>query len=383
MNIAFVGCGYVSDYYIQTLTGHPSLRLCGAYDINELRLQKFCDHHRVRAYRSLVELCDDSQVDLVVNLTNPASHHSVSLQCLERGKHVYSEKPLATTHQDAVELVEAARRNQRMLSAAPCSLLGDSAQTLLRAIEQRVIGQVYSVYAEMDDGLVHRMPYHKWVNRLGVPWPYQEEFESGCTWEHAAYYVSWLVAFFGPVQAVHAYASTQVLDKKTATPLRRIAPDFSVACLEFAEGVVARLTCSIIAPRDHSLKLHGEEGVLVADDCWHNRTPITLRRWMTLRKRLMLQPWRTRLPLLGKRLNFRLRGAQQMDFCRGIAAMAESQKTGVPHRLSPEFCLHVNEIVLAIQQPPADGRRYEVRTTLPDVPSGRLPPPNSRVAEAV
>ncbi len=219
MNIAIVGCGFVADYYLATLPAYPELKLIGVTDRDPERSIKFASFHGVFRFDSLADLLKDSSVQLVVNLTNPRSHYQVTRASLEAGKHVYSEKPLAMRLDQARELVELAESRDLQLSSAPCSLLGETAQTLWKALRERQIGDVRLVYAEMDDGMVFRMPYRKWKSASGVPWPATDEFEIGCTFEHAGYYLTWLPAFFGPAQTVTAYSACLVPDKQTDEPL--------------------------------------------------------------------------------------------------------------------------------------------------------------------
>jgi predicted dehydrogenase len=104
MRMAFVGCGFVADLYAGTLNQHPELALAGVTDRDADRAHAFARRHDVTAYDSLDALLADERVDLVVNLTNPESHFAVSKAALEAGKHVYSEKPLALAHADAMAL---------------------------------------------------------------------------------------------------------------------------------------------------------------------------------------------------------------------------------------------------------------------------------------
>src|SRR5262249_19068502 len=152
-------------------------------------------------YESLDELLADSRVEVVLNLTNPSSHYEVSRLTLLAGKHVYSEKPMAMRFDEAKELVELAENRRLQISSAPCSLLGETAQTMWKVLREERVGPVRLVYAELDDGLVHKMPYKLWLSESGAPWPYEDEFEVGCTVEHAGYYLTWLAAFFGPIES--------------------------------------------------------------------------------------------------------------------------------------------------------------------------------------
>src|ERR1700730_5417829 len=213
MNLAIVGCGFVADYYLATLPFHPELKVRGVMDRVGERAELLSRLHGIPKYQNLSEVLEDRQVELVLNLTNPRSHDEISKEALLAGKHVYSEKPLAMRLDKATELVECAESKGLLIASAPCSLLGETAQTLWKALRNQGVGRVRVVYAEMDDGMVPRMQYREWKSVSGVPWPYKDEFEVGCTLEHSAYYLSWLAAWFGPAITVTSFASTQLPTK--------------------------------------------------------------------------------------------------------------------------------------------------------------------------
>lgn len=366
MKIAIVGCGFVADYYVKTLAAHPELELIGVFDRVPERLTHFVEFHKVPAYRSLEELLNDQRVAIVLNLTNPRSHYEVSKACLEAGKHVYSEKPLSMDLAEAEELVNLAEQKGLFLSSAPCSLLSETAQTIWKALRENQVGQVRVVYAEMDDGLVHQMAYQKWVSESGIPWPYKDEFEVGCTLEHAGYYVTWLAAFFGPAVSVTAFASCQIPDKVSDLVLDPPdAPDFSVACIKFASGVVVRLTCSIIAPHDHTLRIIGDDGILSTKDCWYYTSPVYIQRMITIRRKTLMNPLKEKYTLVssGAASKFKYKGSQQMDFSRGVAEMAQAIKEQRPCRLSARYSYHINEIALAIHNAIGTGTACKIHST--------------------
>jgi predicted dehydrogenase len=364
MRIAIIGCGFVADYYISTLRDYPQFTIAGVMDRNSDRAARFAEYHNLPLYPSLAKLLEDTSVEIILNLTNPRSHFEVSQACLEAGKHVYSEKPLAMTFEDAQALVNLAQTKGLYLSCAPCNLLSETAQTLWKALREKVVGTVRVVYAEMDDGLLHTMAYRQWQSSSGTPWPAKDEFEVGCTLEHAGYYITWLAAFFGPVTSLTAFASCQVSDKQTDEPLEpNNAPDFSVACLQFASGVVARLTCSIVAPHDHALKIIGDEGILSTHDCWFYSAPVFVRRSLTIRRKTFWNPIPRKYPLVrSSQQRRKTKKGQQMDYARGVAELAEAIENQRPCRLGAEFSLHVNELVLAIQNA-TSGVSYQTKTT--------------------
>lgn len=368
VKVAIVGCGFVADYYMKTLPLHSNLELVGVTDRIVERSNHFSKFHGVQAYDSIEELLEKSSPEIVLNLTNPRSHYDVSKVCLEAGKHVYSEKPLAMNMAEASELATLAEERGLQISSAPCSLLSETAQTLWKALRENVVGKVRLVYAEMDDGLVHKMPYKQWVSESGTPWPYKDEFEVGCTLEHAGYYVTWLTAFFGPAQSVTAFSSCLVPDKETDVELSPAdTADFSVACIKFASGVVARLTCGIVAPHDHTLRIIGDDGIMGIHDCWYYGDPVYIRRMMRIRRKVFMSPLKQKYPLVRKPAGFSYKGAQQMDFSRGVSEMASAITENRPSRISTRFSLHNNELVLAIQGALETSSTYKMTTTFDPV----------------
>lgn len=386
MNVAIVGCGYVAEFYGKTLVNYPELKLVGAYDRNDENLKAYCRRWPARQYASLEELVDDPAVGLVLNLTNPRSHYEVSRLCLDAGKHVYSEKPMAMDSAAAGELVALAREKKVYLGTAPCSVLGETAQTIWKALKEGAVGRVRLVYANFDEGMIApSLAPWRWRNELGVPWPAKDEFEVGCTFEHAGYLLTWLAAFFGPARVVTAFASCQLPDKGIA--VEAMAPDFSVGCVEYDGGVVARVTCSLVAPRDKSLTIVGDEGVLSTGNVRNDASPVYFRRtpfvgraraieervddWRrSLEARLKTIMWSSREWRFQRKYPFARKPAgrvvswgKPVDFCRGPAEMAEAIRERRPCRLSAELGLHITELIETLQFPESFGCRRKIESS--------------------
>ncbi|NCC35692.1 MAG: hypothetical protein EOM24_27325 [Chloroflexia bacterium] len=101
---------------------------------------------------------------------------------------------------------------------------------------------------------------------------------------------------------------------------------------------------------------------MYTDDTWYYTSPVYVRRWFNLRRRHLEWPRRT-YPLVGKGTRYKYRGTQQMDFARGPAELAAAVREGRPARLSPRYSLHVNELVLAVQNELQGGATYKMTTT--------------------
>ena len=98
---------------------------------------------------SLEELLDCKDVAIVLNLTPVCAHARVSHACLLAGKHVWSEKPLAETVEEAQALVELARARGLHLGASPLTFWGEAQQTLARHLAAGLIGR--PCFAQVDN----------------------------------------------------------------------------------------------------------------------------------------------------------------------------------------------------------------------------------------
>lgn len=350
---------------MRSLALYDDVRVVGAHDINADRLERFCSYWQVEPFQSLDTLTQSGHCDLILNLTNPGSHNEVTRRCLESGVHVYSEKPLATELNDAMDLHRLAQEKNLLLGSAPCSFLSESAQIAWRTLRDFKIGRPRLVYAELDDGFVTQAPYKSWVSESEAPWPYRDEFKVGCTLEHAGYYLTWLVAMFGPVRRVAAASACLIEDK--IGPNEETAPDFSVGILYFRNEVVARLTCSILATHDHRLRVIGDRGVMEVKDCWDNQSPVIVKRRAAIRRRLIELPIGRRQRIAGPtHPKVSRRGAASMNFALGPVEMINALRESRNPRVSADMALHINEVTLAIQDA-VGGRLVDVQTTCPPI----------------
>ncbi len=346
--VALIGCGFVADLYMRSFQTFPSIPIVGVHDRDPSRLSRFASYWGVRPFADLPSLLAElPSSGLALNLTNPNSHVEISRACLHAGRHVWSEKPMALSLDDAQELHDLAIGQGLILASAPSSVLSEAAQTLAKSLREGRIGTPRLIYAELDDGYLTQAPVEAWVSESGAPWPLEDELRTGCTLEHAGYWLSWLIASLGPIREVASATATAIPGKRGMTAA---APDLSVALLHFASGPVARLTCSIVAPHDHSLRVIGDGGVLEVPRAWDNAAPVRFRRRLRIRRRLLESPVARRERLSGPtHPKVRRQGAAAMNFALGPAEVLAAIAAGRPSRLGGAFALHLTEATLAIQ----------------------------------
>ena len=314
----------------------------GVFDIDTARSDTVSQHYGFHVYPNYEALLADPAVEIVVNLTSIQSHYEIVRRALEAGKHVFSEKPLTTDLERTRELFALAQARGLVLTGAPCNLYCDAVSTMWKALRDGAIGKPVLVYAELDDNPAHLMNFEKAQSPTGAPFPYVEEFQEGCTVEHVGYHLVWICAMFGPATSVTAFSKV-LIEHKTDTPLSPAdTPDFSVGCLDFANGVAARITCSWVAPRDHRLRIIGEQGEICADNAFHDQAPVNLERFSRVQSqctqglhapdaaadRPYLWHWRPKDPA-GAPLEIACGGSR--TGCRGFA-QAQARKLAAPSR---------------------------------------------------
>lgn len=109
-----IGCGWIGQLkHIAYLAKAADAELTAICDIDETVLKQVVDEFHltgVKVYTDYRELCADPNVEAVHVCTPNGCHHDMTMCAIAQGKHVFCEKPLATTTADAVEMVEAARK---------------------------------------------------------------------------------------------------------------------------------------------------------------------------------------------------------------------------------------------------------------------------------
>ncbi|GAA3324067.1 hypothetical protein GCM10020331_050450 [Ectobacillus funiculus] len=70
---------------------------CAGRDLEKKRVKKANQHNIPKAYATSRELIEDPEIDIILNLTVPEVHAQLTIEALQAGKHVYTEKPLGAT----------------------------------------------------------------------------------------------------------------------------------------------------------------------------------------------------------------------------------------------------------------------------------------------
>lgn len=113
IRLGIAGTGVMGAYHTRTAASLPGCRLTGVYDADVACMERVARQFGTTAYRSLAELC--GEVEAVIVATPANTHALVAAECLHAGKHVLLEKPIATTTEEAEELIDVSLSKARVL----------------------------------------------------------------------------------------------------------------------------------------------------------------------------------------------------------------------------------------------------------------------------
>lgn len=148
LGLLIVGCGYWGVNYVRNFMEIPETRVVAICDQRAERLRELRRRFPEPALTTdLQKALRVRGVDAVVVCTNAASHYEVARQCLEAGKHVLVEKPMATSTRDAQHLVELAELKRVTLMVGHIFLYNNAVRKIKSLIDDRSLGELYYLYA--------------------------------------------------------------------------------------------------------------------------------------------------------------------------------------------------------------------------------------------
>jgi predicted dehydrogenase len=348
LGLGIVGTGNIAGGYARDALTHPEIRLVAATDLDPSRATAFAAEHDIRAHATLDELLADDAVDIVINLTVHQAHYEVTKRALEAGKHVYSEKPLALSGNEARELVELAAARGLRLGCSPSTFLGEAQQTATSLIRSGRLGTVRAIYAEVNWGRIET--WHP------APAPF---YEVGVLVDVGVYPLTLVTTILGPAQAVRAWGWELEPERVTldGTPFRIGSPDLIVAAIELQGGAVLRLTASFWVGRPArqtgGLEFHGDDASLALGSFQDFDATVEVGPYGgTYEPVDLVRP-----------------GVRGTAWARGVAEMADAIAEGRPHRASAEQAAHVVDILEAAATSMRDGgRRVPIESSVDPPP---------------
>ena len=165
IKVGLIGTGYVSDFHIDALKRIGFADIVGITDINyELAEKKAAFYSIPKVYRSSQELLEDDLIEAIHNCTPNNLHFEINKKAIELGKHVFSEKPLATTSKESKELLDVLMSRPNIVSGVNFLYrMNPLVQEIKHKIKNGDIGRPILAHGSyLQDWLDHEQVYHPW-----------------------------------------------------------------------------------------------------------------------------------------------------------------------------------------------------------------------------
>ena len=351
VRLALVGCGDVAqrDYLPELRRLRDRAELVAVCGRTEERTRSVAEKYDVPSwYTDYERMLTETDADAVVNLTPMQAHFRITLAALERGLHVYTEKPIATSTEEARTLLEHARLSGRTLVCAPSVLLFPQVQVARRLLDEDAIGPVHSARGSGHGGVP---PWHGFSSD---PSPYFAR-GGGPTMDMGVYPLHALTGLLGPARRVAAMTARAqrgfvVPDgpaKGTQVPIE--VDDNWQLLLDLGSSRLASVSADNVVQgsRAPQLELHGLRGT-IALDLLDVSAPVEVLRpngeWEVVPA-----------PLTGRTAG--------PDHLLGIEHLVDCISSGTDPLPSAEHALHVVEIIEAAETSSSSGQAVELETT--------------------
>lgn len=171
INAAFIGAGYIGKVQIaQLLRLFPKVKIAGLAESNPAIGREIAQEFGIeRVTADYREYLNDKNIDVIHNCTPNNLHYAINKEALEKGKHVFSEKPLAFSSAEGMELTEIAEKRQLEAGVNFCYRFYPVVHEVRERIKDGEIGEVFSVMgAFLQDWLLYNTDFNWRLTRANA-----------------------------------------------------------------------------------------------------------------------------------------------------------------------------------------------------------------------
>jgi len=251
IRFAVVGCGRIAKNNIAALKQHDSeAEIVAVCDIDPAALAEAQAATGAKGYARYEDLLEKADLDAVVLSTPSGLHAGQAILAAQAGRHVVTEKPMATRWQDGKRMVAACDAAGVRLFVVKQNRRNATLQLLKRAVEEDRFGRIYM--ASLNVFWTRPQAYYD-----SAKWRGTWEFDGGAFMNQASHYVDLLDWLIGPVESVQAYTATLARDIEVE--------DTGVLAVRWRSGALGTMSVTMLTyPKnlEGSITILGENGTV-------------------------------------------------------------------------------------------------------------------------
>lgn len=354
VRLGLVGLGSIAvGQYLPQIAEMTNAEVVAVCDVRESWAREQAARFGIpHVFTDVDRLLEDASFDALVNTASIPAHFPLNLKALHAGKHVYSQKPFATTVEEATTLIQEAARRGLKMSVSPIHMLRPELQEMRRLIQEGALGKVSLVRCRSSHGGPEYFQYRD----ADPTWFFQEG--GGPLLDMGVHGLHQVTGLLGPAKSVTCLSGVSEavrVVRSGAFDGKEIRPevdDNTLIMLDFGGATFAVIDSSygVKASRGPNLEVYGSAGTILgsrrgredepAFEVYRDDRALGLRGWIA--------------PIL------RLRRVQQSV---GVQDLANAILTDRPPVLTPEHARHVIEIMNKCIPAAREGRTLPLETT--------------------
>ncbi|QFK72459.1 Gfo/Idh/MocA family oxidoreductase [Pradoshia sp. D12] len=259
IRVGVIGCGSIAKFrHLPEYAANETSEITAVCDLVEERAKKMAELYGSEVYTDYDEIIARNDIDAVSICLPNYLHAPVTIAALKSGKHVLCEKPMATSKQEAEEMIHAAREASKKLMIAHNQRFVASHQTAKGILDSGKLGKIYSFRTAFG----HPGP-EGWSVDGKESWFFnKKQAFIGALGDLGVHKSDLLRYLFGEFSAVSAFVETNAKDSTEVD-------DNAVVLLRTDSGIIGTLAASwayVAGGGDNSTVIYGEKGILRLED---------------------------------------------------------------------------------------------------------------------
>jgi len=259
INWGIIGPGKIANSFASSFHSVPDAKLYAVASRDREKARSFAKLYNIqKSYDSYDALANDPDIDVVYVATPHAYHREQTLLCLHNKKAVLCEKPLTLNHNDALEMIEAAKKNNVFFMEAMWSRFFPTTIKTLKLIHEGAIGEVK--YLRADFGF--KSPTKDPKSRL-----FDLALGGGALLDVGVYPLFLALLILGKPDAIRSFATLADTG----------ADETTNAIFHYKNGAIANILSSIVVDTPKDAEIIGTNGTITIHSPWHKASSVTLK----------------------------------------------------------------------------------------------------------
>ena len=251
IRFALVGCGRIAVNHFSSIKQHSDrAELVGVCDVSRSALDAAVALTNAKPYTTVASLLKDTNADAVILSTPSGLHAQQAVEIAASGRHVVTEKPMATRWHDGLRMVKACDDASVRMFVVKQNRRNATLQLLKMAVEQGRFGRIYMV--NINVFWTRPQEYYD-----SAAWRGTWEFDGGALMNLASHYVDLLDWLIGPIESIQAYTATLARDIEVE--------DSGVISVRWRSGALGSMNVTMLTyPKnlEGSITILGEKGTV-------------------------------------------------------------------------------------------------------------------------